>query len=465
MKARFQSKIQNPKSKIERHPTPEPRHPVFPVLKGDATDMILKRTALLTIGAAALLPALSVRADEPTKLKLIAHNAIEKIGNPRALILTLSAIKPAAVKKVPADVKTPLYGVLTLGDATKPTKIAVLLDESGVKPRLFVDSNADGDLTNDSTPTWNQSLYDATHKMSVGGATVQIKTADGTLKVGLLMQRRYDKTDTDPRIKSTRDKIIYTPDYAYEGEVKIGDKTYTTLLVDANANGDFRGKKSDSATAGSGVQLRIDVNGNGKFDRTGEVYDVTKPFNIGGTTYEIKNMSATGAAFEIVKSEKTVAEVLPPQDLSKGKPAIAFAAKAMDGKAVNFPGDFKGKVVMLDFWATWCPPCREEIPGLVKNYNSYHSQNFEILGVSLDQKDSADKVTAYTNKAGMTWAEIYDGKYWAADVAQKYAIESIPHAYLVDGDSGEILAEGDALRGESLEGTLKAALEKKNGKK
>ena len=427
--------------------------------------MNLKQSALLTLSAATLLPALALRAEEPTKMKLIAQGAIEKIGNPRALTLTLSAVKPANVKKIPADVKAPLYGVLTLGDPNKPTKITVLLDESGAKSRLFVDSNGDGDLTNDAPATWTQSQYDATHKMSLGEATVQIKTADGVVKVGILMQRQYDKTDPDPRIKQLRDKIIYTPDYAYEGEVKLGDKTYNAMLVDANASGDFRGKKTASDAGGAGVQLRIDVNGNGKFDRIGEVYDISKPFNIGGTTYEIKNMSASGSSFEVAKSDKTVAEILPPPSLSKGAPAIAFEAKTMDGKTVNFPADFKGKVVMLDFWATWCPPCRAEIPGIVKNYNTYHSQNFEILGVSLDQKDSADKVTAYTTKTGMGWAEIYDGKYWAAEVAQKYAIESIPHAFLVDGDTGLIIAEGDALRGESLEGTLKAALEKKKSVK
>ena len=426
--------------------------------------MFLKRSALFALSAAALLPAFTVRADEPTKLKLISTGAVEKIGGYRPQLLTLTAVKPLIVKKIPAGIKAPLYGVLSLGDPAKPTKITALLDESGAKPRLLVDSNGDGDLTNDLPAVWEPRPYDAEHKMSYGGATVQIKSPDGNIKVGLTMFR-FDKNDTNPRYKAVRDKILYFGDYAYEGSVKLGDKTYNAMLVDTMTTGDFRGRKTASAGEGAGVQLYIDANGNGKFDRLGERYDTAKPFNIAGITYEIKNMSATGGSFEIVKSDKTVAEILPPQDLSKGKPAIAFTAKMMDGKTVNFPNDFQGKVVMLDFWATWCPPCRAEIPGIVKNYNTYHSNNFEILGVSLDQKDSADTVTAFTTKAGMTWAEIYDGKYWAAEVAQKYGIESIPHAYLVDGDTGEIIAEGDALRGESLEGTLKVALEKKNAKK
>ena len=426
--------------------------------------MFLKRSAVLTLSAAALLPALALRADEPTKFKLIAHGATEKVGGYRPQLLQLSATKPVTVKKIPAGVKSPLYGILKFGDPANPTKITVLVDEGGPVSHLFVDSNGDGDLTNDAPALWEPRPYDAEHKMRYGGATVQIKTVDGTVKVGLTMFR-FDKNDPNPRYKPVQDKLIYFGDYAYEGDIKIGDKTYKAMLVDSNTKGDFRGQKVTADGGSSGVSLLIDVNGNGKFERTGESYDIAKPFNIAGTTYEIKNMSATGAAFDVVKSDKTVAEILPPPDLSKGKPSVSFAMKTMDGKTVNFPADYKGKVVMLDFWATWCPPCREEIPGIVKNYNTYHSQNFEILGVSLDQKDSADKVTAFTGKAGMAWPEIYDGKYWAAEVAQKYGIESIPHAYLVDGDTGEIIAEGDALRGESLEGTLKSALEKKNGGK
>jgi thiol-disulfide isomerase/thioredoxin len=116
---------------------------------------------------------------------------------------------------------------------------------------------------------------------------------------------------------------------------------------------------------------------------------------------------------------------------------------------------------MLDFWATWCPPCRAEIPGLVAAYNKYHPQGFEVLGVSLDKKGDDEKLAAFTKDQKMPWPQVFDGKYWTAQVAVQYDVRSIPAAFLVDGDTGVIVATGNDLRGEQLEGTLEKALAKK----
>src|ERR1022692_4414081 len=75
----------------------------------------------------------------------------------------------------------------------------------------------------------------------------------------------------------------------------------------------------------------------------------------------------------------------PRSAVSAGGKAFAFHAKTVDGKVINFPDDYKGKVVLLDFWATWCPPCRRELPRVVAAYNKYHDKGFEIVSVSLDQ--------------------------------------------------------------------------------
>ena len=144
-----------------------------------------------------------------------------------------------------------------------------------------------------------------------------------------------------------------------------------------------------------------------------------------------------------------------------GQKVLTFDRKTTDGKAVSFPASYKGKVVMLDFWATWCGPCMGEVPNLARVYEKYHEKGFEVLGISLDQKDALDKVASVTKDKNMTWAQVYDGKFWQADIAQLYAVDSIPRAYLVDGDTGLIIADSSTLRGEALEGTIQKALASK----
>ena len=141
-----------------------------------------------------------------------------------------------------------------------------------------------------------------------------------------------------------------------------------------------------------------------------------------------------------------------------GDKAPAFQAKTTDGKTVNFPTDYKGKVVLLDFWATWCPPCRAEVPNVVAAYQKLHSRGFEVLGVSLDQANASEKLASFAKDNRMSWPQVFDGKYWKAEIAQKYSIHSIPRPILVDGDTGIILADGKEARGENLAPAVEKAL-------
>ena len=144
--------------------------------------------------------------------------------------------------------------------------------------------------------------------------------------------------------------------------------------------------------------------------------------------------------------------------VAAGQKAPAFHATDIDGKTINFPGDYKGKVVLLDFWATWCPPCRAALPGVVATYRQYHDKGFDVVGVSLDQPDSEPALRQFLKDHNMAWPQIYDGKYWQAAIAAQYGVHAIPCPLLVDGDTGKIIATEDSLLGENLPKTVAAAL-------
>lgn len=109
----------------------------------------------------------------------------------------------------------------------------------------------------------------------------------------------------------------------------------------------------------------------------------------------------------------------------------------------------KGKVVLVDFWASWCGPCRKENPNLVKAYAKYHGKGFEIVGVSLD--DKKDNWLKAIDADQLGWLHVSDLKGWKSDLAAEYGIRSIPTSFLVDAD-GKIIAKD--LRGDQLEKKL-----------
>ena len=133
-----------------------------------------------------------------------------------------------------------------------------------------------------------------------------------------------------------------------------------------------------------------------------------------------------------------------------GKVAPEFTQNDTLGNPVELKS-FRGKYLLIDFWASWCGPCRKENPNVVKAFNKYKDKGFTILGVSLDQPNAKDKWMKAIHDDQLTWTQVSDLQYWKNAVAVQYGVQAIPQNFLLDPD-GKIV--GKNLRGEDLDKKL-----------
>lgn len=161
----------------------------------------------------------------------------------------------------------------------------------------------------------------------------------------------------------------------------------------------------------------------------------------------VNKFPAEIAESEYVKELKKIIE--EHQKTAIGAVAPDFTMNDQDGKPVEL-SSLRGKVVLVDFWASWCAPCRQENPNVVKVYNEFHPKGFEILGVSLDR--SKDDWLKAIQADKLTWMHVSDLQYWQNAAARLYGVNSIPMNFLLDKD-GKIIAKG--LRGADLDAKLK----------
>jgi peroxiredoxin len=168
--------------------------------------------------------------------------------------------------------------------------------------------------------------------------------------------------------------------------------------------------------------------------------------NYPNTTFASKTDGALKMMDREENAKKKLATLVP------GAAFPDFKEKDVLGQPLSV-AQYRGKVVLLDFWATWCPPCRAEIPNVVAAYAQFHDKGLVVIGVSLDQ--DKDKLLDFIKVNNMTWPQYFDGLGWENKLANLYGIESIPATILIDGQ-GKIIARD--VRGEELKAAVGKAL-------
>jgi peroxiredoxin len=144
-------------------------------------------------------------------------------------------------------------------------------------------------------------------------------------------------------------------------------------------------------------------------------------------------------------TKRLVADAAKLPKTTEGAIAPEISLLSPEGDSVSL-SDLRGKVVLIDFWASWCGPCRKENPNVKRVYDKFKDKGFEIYGVSLD--DNAGRWKAAIAKDGLPWYHVSDLKGWRSSAAQLYGVHSIPQTFLIDKD-GTIIKAG--LRGPELE--------------
>lgn len=334
---------------------------------------------------------------------------------PQALQLSSDAI-PGLTE--PDYSGTPMYATLTLGGAG----FALVIDQDGGSGKLYADTDGSETLV---PIDWIQQLYDGGF---LGYATFTIQTDSGTRQYRMFLVWN----------PSTPTAIIYFRDCYMAGQIELGGVSYKMAIIDENSDGLFDDLDHD--------QLLIDIDQDGKLlasQDSHERYWLDAPFNIHGTVYEATSVSPDGSTITVDETDKWVDEKLP---LAVGYPAPDFSVKDADGNDLSL-SSLKGRVVLLDFWASWCAPCREELPNVEQAYKDYADRGLVVVGIDLDRNEGA--FTGAVSYFGLTYPQVFDG----ADnkVSGLYRVTGIPMSYLIDRDG---MIRGKSLRGDDLEAAI-----------
>jgi thiol-disulfide isomerase/thioredoxin len=181
-------------------------------------------------------------------------------------------------------------------------------------------------------------------------------------------------------------------------------------------------------------------------------------FAVSDTTVDDKTVRPRIAAFvenyAAVPAAMQVAAMNFHSELVKEVWPIPLAATDIEDKEFSL-ADYKGKPVLIDFWAIWCGPCRRELPYLKEAWEKYYKKGFEIVSVSLDYTDrtTPEDYAKWIEEKGMSWRHVYDQKDWDSELAKAFLVYSIPSTFLVD-KNGDLVTSGADLRQEKLDSTL-----------
>jgi thiol-disulfide isomerase/thioredoxin len=431
------------------------------------------------LGVGALAPAVLAgalmqdrqTADEPIILRLKMDTGYLGPAGPMwgdvPLIhnqLNLTTQRPASVKKEPVYKGTPRYATFRAGNGPHSEYVVALDEPANLADfRIYIDLNRNGDLTDDGDGKWATAAVrgDAGR---FGPHPVVVNASWGS-DVAEVFKGEYGfifyRTGAPGEMPDT---LTMRRQAARVGEIELDGKKYKAMLVENDSDGVYakplnaEGKPLNGRPS-RGVELAIDLNGNGTFERS-EYFDVRGTIAIQGKAFRPR-LTLDGSQVQLWPSAvqpgqpirvdpQTARPVVErPSLLGAGEMAPDFEVEKPNGAGKIKLSDFRGKVVIIDFWASWCGPCKRAMPFVQALYDKTRSQGVEVFGVCVwDERDAFEKFVSENKQ--YTFQKAFDTHQRApTNVATSlYKVSGIPTMYVIDRD-GKVIEGIVGFRGET----------------
>ncbi len=250
----------------------------------------------------------------------------------------------------------------------------------------------------------------------------------GLLAMNVSVAHAQDATQGDEKLQTLMTQLVKV----YEGEGSAEEYDNLMKMSDELLASDSFGLEQFQAVNTVGRVLEM----KGEYDRAKQIYGGLKKA-VGGVEGDLGTQMLAAVESSITKLEMI------------GQP-MEVVGKTVAGDDFSME-QYKGKVVLVDFWATWCGPCIAELPNVKENYEKYHDKGLEIVGVSLDDAESQEAVKKFLDEKGISWVNLFssdpEATGWKHPLATKYGVNSIPATYLVNRE-GKVIALN--VRGEAL---------------